>query len=81
MRDSTLIHCRLLIMSLEKTIELIAWDANSQQHIERLQSQREQCGWSRDKVAGLWRDGQLKGTKVLYWIVRIRDNIHESANK
>lgn len=56
-------------MSAQKPVELIAWDAESRQHIERLQSQRRQCGWSWNKVDGPWKNGQLKGSKVLYWIV------------
>lgn len=55
-------------MSRPKGIDLIPWDAESRQHIDRLRSQRKQCGWSWDKVDGPWKESQLNGTKVLYWI-------------
>lgn len=55
-------------MSTLKEIDLVPWDAESPQHIGRLQSQRRQCGWSWDKVDGPWKESQRKGTKILYWI-------------
>jgi hypothetical protein len=63
-------------MSTLKEIDLVPWDAESPKHIERLQSQRKQCGWSWDKVDGPWKKGQLDGTKVLYWIAFADEQEH-----
>ena len=49
-------------------IDLLPWDPNSKEHVERLYQQRVACGWNKDAVdkwCGLQRDGQI----ALHWVV------------
>lgn len=58
------------IMSPKSQIELVPWDSESPNHLDRLVEQRVQCGWHEGKVKTSWRDEQREGTKCIYWIVR-----------
>ncbi|OJD33314.1 acyl-n-acyltransferase [Diplodia corticola] len=49
-------------------IQLIPWDPESPDHIQRLVEQRVQCGWHQLRVASKWRDEQRSGVRCLYWI-------------
>lgn len=57
-------------MSPKSQIELVPWDSESPNHLDRLVEQRVQCGWHEGKVKTSWRDEQREGTKCIYWIVR-----------
>jgi hypothetical protein len=60
-------------------IDLIPWDADSPEHIERLLEQRDQCGWNASKVEPVWRPAQKAGSSCIYWIVRSQSsNTHTS---
>ncbi|KAI1433906.1 hypothetical protein GGR50DRAFT_456795 [Xylaria sp. CBS 124048] len=47
---------------------LIPWDADSEEHVERMRIQRIACGWNVAQVGG-WRDAQMAGQLGLHWIV------------
>lgn len=49
-------------------VELVPWDPNSEQQVARLYDQRVSCGWHEEAVPK-WKEAQLAGTKVVYWIV------------
>lgn len=59
-------------------VDLVPWDPESADHIDRLVEQRYQCGWAygRDLIGKTWKDAHLAGTKCMYWIVR--SLFHES---
>jgi hypothetical protein len=50
-------------------INMIPWDPDSPEHIERLIAQRVQCGWSADKVQHPWVQWQREGMRSLFWLV------------
>lgn len=56
-------------MAIEK-VQLIPWDPKDEEHYQRMYDQRVACGWRTDEVAE-WKQKQLRGTKVHYWIVRV----------
>lgn len=49
-------------------IELIPWDPTCPQHYKRMRDQRIACGWREAEVPE-WKAAQLKGIKVVYWVV------------
>ncbi|PNH63317.1 hypothetical protein VD0001_g9179 [Verticillium dahliae] len=49
-------------------VSLVPWDARSNEHTTRMFEQRVACGWRSDEVVE-WREKQLEGGKVLYWVV------------
>ncbi|KAL1647472.1 hypothetical protein SLS58_002802 [Diplodia intermedia] len=55
-------------MTLKSKVQLIPWDPESPDHVQRLVEQRLQCGWHAVRVASKWRDEQRAGSKCLYWI-------------
>ncbi|CAG8958142.1 hypothetical protein HYFRA_00000490 [Hymenoscyphus fraxineus] len=50
-------------------IQLIPWDPNSEEHINRLILQRLACGWGAENVRETWCKQQQEGHKSLHWIV------------
>lgn len=50
-------------------IELIPWDCESDEHVERMYQQRIACGWRSDEVHKQWVDLTRAGEKMLYWAV------------
>jgi hypothetical protein len=52
-------------------VQLIPWDPDSPDHLQRLVLQRLACGWDNDYVTTKWRDLQRKGSKSIQWIVSI----------
>ncbi|CEJ57625.1 hypothetical protein PMG11_06311 [Penicillium brasilianum] len=65
-------------MTADTKVTLIPWDPQSLTHRQRLIKQRDECGWDQDKVEGVWRDGQTKGYKCIYWIVLPLDDDKEA---
>ncbi|KAL2107153.1 hypothetical protein VUR80DRAFT_5654 [Thermomyces stellatus] len=57
---------------MDNKVELIPWDPTSEEQVERLYDQRVACGWHEEAVPR-WREAQLNGTKVTYWIVLAHD--------
>lgn len=51
-------------------VELIPWDPESADHVERMFDQRVQCGWGADKVRDSWTEWQRSGMRSLFWLVR-----------
>ncbi|KAI5868441.1 hypothetical protein GGS23DRAFT_30907 [Durotheca rogersii] len=49
-------------------VELIPWDHQNPDHVERLYDQRVACGWRSDEVP-LWVESAKKGGKIFFWIV------------
>lgn len=49
-------------------VTLIPWDPDSQQHVDRLYSQRVVCGWKSEEVHQ-WRALQRDGKMAINWIV------------
>ncbi|KAK1969869.1 hypothetical protein LY78DRAFT_314734 [Colletotrichum sublineola] len=63
-------------------VELIPWDARSDEHVRRMHAQRVACGWRADEV-GEWKDRQLNGTKFMCHLVRYPDEstpLKDTAN-
>lgn len=56
------------IRSKVSQVELIAWDPESTQHVERMRLQRIACGWKQEKVES-WRGLQRAGKITLQWVV------------
>lgn len=50
-------------------IELVPWDHNSEDHVERMRQQRIHCGWM-SEMADLWKEATVRGIKTMYWVVR-----------
>ncbi|KAK1981102.1 hypothetical protein LZ30DRAFT_721260 [Colletotrichum cereale] len=57
---------------LKTRVELVLWDARSDEHIRRMHALRVACGWRADEV-GEWKYRQLKGTKFMWWVVLVSD--------
>ncbi|KAM5346971.1 hypothetical protein ACJ41O_009976 [Fusarium nematophilum] len=55
-------------------IQLVPWDPDSPEHIERLISHRVQCGWHEERVGPQWRGEQKAGEKCIYWITLSPDD-------
>ncbi|CAM1502189.1 Fc.00g041730.m01.CDS01 [Cosmosporella sp. VM-42] len=55
-------------MTSGSQVQLIPWDPESTDHVERLVEQRVECGWHHDKVKPVWRGEQTFGIKCIYWI-------------
>lgn len=50
-------------------IELIPWDPESTEHIDRMIDQRVQCGWAAHLVKDTWTEWQRSGMRSLFWLV------------
>jgi hypothetical protein len=50
------------------SVDLIPWDPDSTDHVQRMVQQRVACGWNHDHVEA-WRGYQRDGKLGLYWIV------------
>lgn len=55
-------------MPQPEKIVLIPWDAESEEHVERMRLQRVACGWRADEVQQ-WAKKQRDGTRIMYWMV------------
>jgi len=56
----------------------IPWDPTSEQQFERLRQQRASCGWGVENVSN-WRDQQLAGQRVIFWLVSsIRSSLYHA---
>lgn len=53
---------------VQPKMHLVPWDAASDAHIRRMESQRDGCGWDTDAVPA-WATKALKGDKFMYWLV------------
>lgn len=51
-------------------IQLIPWDPESGDHVQRLIQQRIACGWNEEMVEPDWREQQRLGHKSIHWVVR-----------
>ncbi|KAH6693318.1 hypothetical protein DL95DRAFT_393397 [Leptodontidium sp. 2 PMI_412] len=49
-------------------VDLIAWDPESPEHIERMFQQRIACGWKSDLVQK-WRGLQREGKMAIQWVI------------
>ncbi len=58
-------------MTREK-VELIPWDPENETQYKRMYDQRVACGWRIDEVEE-WKQKQIRGVKVHYWIVSVPD--------
>ncbi|KAH7327477.1 hypothetical protein BKA65DRAFT_462245 [Rhexocercosporidium sp. MPI-PUGE-AT-0058] len=54
-------------------VNLIAWDPESPEHVERMVQQRIACGWKYDQVEK-WRGLQREGKMTLQWVVLSEDD-------
>ncbi|KAL2061224.1 hypothetical protein VTL71DRAFT_7497 [Oculimacula yallundae] len=54
-------------------VDLIAWDPDSPEHIDRLFQQRVACGWKSSEVEK-WRDLQKEGKMAIQWVVLSEDD-------
>jgi hypothetical protein len=50
-------------------VDLIPWDPESSEHVERMVQQRIACGWKYD-VVEKWKPLQREGRIALQWVVR-----------
>lgn len=55
----------------ESSIELVPWDCESDEHVERMYNQRVSCGWRCDEVREQWIELTRAGKKTLYWVVSL----------
>ncbi|KAK8009899.1 hypothetical protein PG990_008864 [Apiospora arundinis] len=62
------------------TVNMVPWDAESQEHVEMLIKHRLACRWDDDKVAGPWRQAQREGKKCIFWLI-LPDNDPENENR
>ncbi|CZT44459.1 uncharacterized protein RSE6_04627 [Rhynchosporium secalis] len=60
-------------------IDLIAWNPDSTEHVERLFQQRVACGWKSGDVEK-WRGLQREGKMAIQWVV-LCDNDPDKATK
>ncbi|KAF3767624.1 hypothetical protein M406DRAFT_233774, partial [Cryphonectria parasitica EP155] len=58
-------------------VELIPWDYESPEHIERMYLQRLDCGWRSEEVREKWTKLGRDGQKTLYWVES--QPIHDTA--
>jgi hypothetical protein len=56
-------------------IQLIPWDPESPDHVERMTQQRIACGWKHDKIEG-YRELQREGKVTLQWVVSLEMSHH-----
>jgi hypothetical protein len=56
-------------------VDLIPWDADSAEHVERMVQQRIACGWKEDKVES-WKLLQRQGKTTLQWVVSFALSSH-----
>lgn len=54
---------------VQPKLHLVPWDASSDAHVRRMESQRDGCGWDTAAVPN-WAGKVLKGNKFMYWLVR-----------
>jgi hypothetical protein len=54
--------------SLKPEIDLIPWDPDSLERVERLLQQRIACGWNQERIPE-WQVLQRSGTNSLQWVV------------
>lgn len=52
---------------MSSLINLVPWDPDSPEHVERLRQQRIACGWKVEKVPD-WQKFQRDGKLAFYWI-------------
>lgn len=52
------------------SVNLLPWDPDSPEHVERMRQQRIACGWNMEEVDS-WRQLQREGLINMWWIVRI----------
>lgn len=55
----------------ELKIELVPWDCESDEHVERMYQQRVSCGWRCEEVREQWVELTRAGKKTLYWVVSL----------
>lgn len=53
-------------------VDLVPWDHESKEHIQRLIEQRIACKWDAEYVEGPWVEEQRAGDKCIYWLVSHR---------
>ncbi len=49
-------------------VNLVPWDPDSSQHVQRLYDQRLTCGWKEERVEK-WRTMQREGKIAIHWLV------------
>jgi hypothetical protein len=49
-------------------VQLIPWDPESEEHVNRLYDQRVACGWNFAKVKS-WKEKQRKAELGIHWVV------------
>lgn len=52
-------------------MDLIPWDYDSSEHVERMHLQRLGCGWRSEEVHEKWTGLGREGRKTMYWVVSI----------
>lgn len=52
-------------------VTLIPWNPDCPVQVTRMVEQRIACGWNAPIVATEWKDGHKRGSKCIYWIVRL----------
>jgi len=62
-------NSKISTRSQEKArVNLIPWDPESSQHVQRLYDQRVTCGWKQERVRK-WRAMQREGKMAIHWMV------------
>lgn len=60
---------RAQMAAREPRTELIPWDFENSEHVERMYLQRVACGWRCEEVHDQWVKLSRAGEKGLYWVV------------
>lgn len=56
------------VKSKFSAVDLIPWDPESPEHVERMIEQRIACGWKQEAVKS-WKAWQNEGKMALQWVV------------
>lgn len=56
-------------------VDLVPWDPESQDHVERMYHQRVACGWKSDYIEK-WKELQREGKTTLQWVVCLFSIFH-----
>jgi hypothetical protein len=49
-------------------VQLVPWDPEDEDHVQRLYRQRVACGWKQDKIE-TWKTLQREGKIAMHWVV------------
>jgi hypothetical protein len=66
--NMTSIRAPPVVKSSYTQVDLVPWDPESPEHVERIVQKRIACGWKHEQVE-MWKSWQRDGRLVLQWVV------------